>query len=222
VKQDKVEEIMMNDDWDSVSNATPPNSATDPSDAVSTPQPQRRKVGQSIELSLSRRFVLLGLAGLVIVVLAGGITWFAIYHVSGVHTANSIVTVTAVPTVKSPLQAIVTDASGQIKTYPILWVYAVNPNGVASAVNEQSFFNNGILGMSPPWFHSNFEAWLATMKNGGYVLVVNPSQSVQPTIQEVEAITGNTAEAYPDVNPTYTLIGGEQVKQQFQFDLLPQ
>jgi len=180
------------------------------------------KGGQSIEISISRRFVLLGLAVLLIVALASGITWFAIYHVSGTYTANSIATVTAVPTAKSQLRAVVTDASGQIKTYPILWVYAVNSSGVASAVNEQSFFNNGILGMSPPWFHSNFEAWLATIKNGGYVLVVNPSQPVQPTIQEVEAITGNTAEAYPDANPTYTLIGGEQVKQQFQFDLLPQ
>ena len=34
---------MTNDDWDSVSDTTPPNSATDPSDAVSTPQPSTRR-----------------------------------------------------------------------------------------------------------------------------------------------------------------------------------
>lgn len=84
-------------DWDSISDATPPDDMTDPSDAVSTPQLRRRKRGQSREVSLSRHFILLGLAGLVIASLASGITWLIIYRVSGIHTANPIATVTTEP-----------------------------------------------------------------------------------------------------------------------------
>ncbi len=117
------------DDWDSVSDTTPSNSAADPSDAVSTPQPQRRKGGQAIELSLSRHFVLLGLAGLVIASLASGITWFVIYRVSGNSIAttatgteaitntdiNATATAQAVATATT-LQQIYTQATGKTPT----------------------------------------------------------------------------------------------------------
>ena len=84
------------DDWDAVSSPVEDTGATDPWDAVSTPQPKRplKQVRQSVTLTISRRFVLLVLAGLLIAALASGIA-FTVYRVSGIHTANVNATATA-------------------------------------------------------------------------------------------------------------------------------
>lgn len=65
-------------DWDSVSSPAEDTEAA--WEAVSTPRPEGRKTRQSIKISIPRRFVLLALAGLVVLALAGGA--FAIYRAS--------------------------------------------------------------------------------------------------------------------------------------------
>jgi hypothetical protein len=103
-------------DWDAFSSKAPPGSATDPSDTVSASQPQRRKVRQSVKIPLSRQFLLLGLAGLVIAALVSGVTWFAMYHVSGNHGASSIAVTAAAADTTTSTDANVTATAQAVAT----------------------------------------------------------------------------------------------------------
>jgi hypothetical protein len=216
------------DDWDAISSPAEDTGATDwdtvsspvedaGASAASTPLPQRplKQVRPPVKLSISRRFVLLGLAGLVIVALAGGA--FAIYHASRPSTATILQQATSgTPAIDDPLSSENGDGDfGILNTtwggacasiggayhltlaYPVYWIWCVSREGgnhlnnfaLQVQVNIEKGDGGGVVfGYTTNEFYRTY-----IRSNGTYALLEN----IQSNKKQTQVLRYNSSSAIP-------------------------